>query len=82
MDPLTGAIVGAVLFWFLKELVGVVIIFVFILIGGGIGALLGSAEVGAAIGTVVGWLGAIVWTIFAIVQTIAQIVLIVQLAAG
>lgn len=79
---MTGAIVGAVLFWVLKELVAVVIVILSVLLFGGIGSAMGAQEAGIGLGVVVGWVGAVVWTIFALVQTVLQIVSIVQMAAG
>jgi len=87
IDPLTGAIVAAVLFWLLKDLGAVVIVFavtgLFAIIGWLISGLSDDgAEVGASIGAVIGWFLAVVWLVFALVQTILQIVVAVQTLAG
>lgn len=79
---MTGAIVGAVLFWILKELVAVAILFASVLLFGAIGTFFKAQEAGVAFGVLIGWFGAAIWTVFAIVQTIIQIVAIVQMAAG
>lgn len=76
---MVGAIIAAVLFWFLKELIAVVIFGVCV----GLAALLSGGNDGIIVaGGILGWILAAVWTVFAIVQTIVQVVSIVQLAAG
>lgn len=79
MDPLVGAIVAAVLFWVLKEIIAVAIFFFVVLI---FGLVSNFNDVAMVIGAVVGWVLAAGWGIFAVIQTIVQIVSIIQMAAG
>lgn len=79
MVSIFGAILVAVLFWFLKEVVAVVIVYAFI----GLGILVSRGkDVVIVIFGIVGILAAIGWTIFAIASTFMQIVGIVQMIGG
>jgi len=74
MEPVTGAIVAGVIFFFLIPLGYFVLPMLFGVIGAAI-----ADEGGAAIGAIVGYLAATAWAIFAVVQVILQIVRLVEL---
>jgi hypothetical protein len=67
------------LLWFLKDIIAVVIIFV---VGLGTAAIARGNEAVAVGGFILGWILAVGWLIFATVQTIVQIIHIVQMAGA
>lgn len=75
MDPLTGAITGAVIFAILAVLLFAPIVWVVVAIGATL-----FDEVGALFGAIIGYLLAAGWFIFAAVKVIAFIVQAVGLA--
>lgn len=81
MDPLIGAVVAAVLWFFLRGIIGAVIVFLSVFLGGFLAEVFGQPFV-AGVVIFIGWLGAIAWWIFAIIQTVLEVVRIVQLASG
>ena len=65
----------------MRGIIGAVIIFVSLFIGGFLAEVFGQPFI-AGVTIFIGWLGAIAWWIFAIIQTVLEVVRIVQLASG
>jgi hypothetical protein len=74
MDPITGAVV-ALVFWFIIGSIGWAAIY---LGSASIGVFIGD-ETGGLIGAIIGWILGAAWWVFAIIQTILQVIHLVQL---
>jgi predicted lipid-binding transport protein (Tim44 family) len=77
MEPVTGAVV-AIVIWFFLISAGY---FVFTLVFGLLGGLIGG-DAGGIIGTIIGYVLGAAWAIFAIVKLILEIVHVLQLVQG
>ena len=65
----------------MRGLIGAAILLVFFVLGGALAGALDSPAAGG-ITVVVGWLLACGWWVFAVVQTVIEVIRIVQLATG
>lgn len=81
VDPLTGAVVGAIVLFFLREVVAVLIVWIGMVLGIGLG---GAFDAPWLAGFIIffAWVAAVVWQVFAIVWIIIDIITIIQIAAG
>lgn len=79
MDPITGAIVAAVL-WIVAGAAGSMVLIVGSTVAGG--TIAKREDDGMFVGAFIGWALAVAWDIFAAIMAIIQIVRIVQLLTG
>lgn len=77
MDPITGAVIASVI-WFVLISVGWVLAY----FGGALIGLAVGEEGGGVVGAIAGWLLGAGWAIFALIQTILQVVHLIQLIIG
>jgi len=76
---MASAIIAAVILWFVRSIVTVVIV----LGCAGIAFLIGRGKEGVTIvGFIIGWILGVIWEIWAIVQVIINIVEAIQIAVG
>jgi hypothetical protein len=78
MDPITGAVIALVFWFFIRSVVSVALVFA----GMGLGVLLAALfdnKVFVAVGMVLGWLAALAFEVFAVIQMILEIVRIVEI---
>lgn len=78
MDPILETIVFGVLWFFVGSGLSVVIYMIFVALAAAIGVTKNSMG-GASLVVLFGWLAAVAWQMFVIVQVILHIVTLVQL---
>lgn len=81
MDPITGAVVAAVLWFVLRTIIAVAIVFAGFGVGFGVAMLTGKDALAVPF-IILGWLAAIAWEIFALIQGWLAIVEIFQLVTA